>query len=474
MTAAASAMTHTGGAASKAVRQTEGDIQTWLKEVLDGNGASPAQMVLTVVLGCVPYVGQALDARNIILALITLAEEPEEGERWLDLVLSLIALIPGFGDALKNVFKMLRMGKPMGRILDALPNTLRGNVEAWFRNLNWAQYTRDLTGLADNLLAKLIDVLDGWMTRAVMGNARVKQVVGQLEHIKGLAEQKIDEALKSLKATHAKAVADPLPSTTARAPATARAPTKAPPPGSQAPGNVKTTSGGTHTPPQGGANGGHRQSPPKKSNKHVGAAAEHITDYYFVKRNKSREKVSNLGVLWEYQQPGHDGIDHVWHNTRLPFGYRITDTKGTGSARQRLMTPKAFYDAARQGIDVFMALEDERAIRNATPKPTVGDGKEMSHTWVVRKVPQAKLKAEHETPFILAVRKWRRDFNQDATGKWKLSGKAPYDRSFATVVAANFALHDNSKGADLPKCSRPVKVHQVAAEFILPTEIYFE
>lgn len=50
----------------------------------------------------------------------------------------------------------------------------------------------------------------------------------------------------------------------------------------------------------------------------------------------------------------------------------------------------------------------------------------------------------------------------------------PYDRSFVTVVASNFNMHDKSVGGDLPKCSRPVKVHQIAAEFILPTEIYFE
>jgi hypothetical protein len=44
-----------------------------------------------------------------------------------------------------------------------------------------------------------------------------------------------------------------------------------------------------------------------------------------------------------------------------------------------------------------------------------------------------------------------------------------------TVVKPNFDLHDMSKvGKDLPKCSRPVRVHQIATEFVLPTEIYFE
>ena len=190
--------------------------------------------------------------------------------------------------------------------------------------------------------------------------------------------------------------------------------------------------------------------------------------------DKARHKVSNRGVLWEYQQPGHDGIDHIWHDARLPFGYRITDTKGTGSARHRLMTPKAFYDLARQGIDIFMAMEDETSIRNATPRSTVGDGKEMSHTWVVRKVGQAGLTGEHRRALQRSVEQWRRNFNKNDEGVWKLSGRAPYDRTFVTVVKSNLDLHDKSNGGDLPKCSRPVRVHQIAAEFILPTEIYFE
>ena len=89
----------------------------------------------------------------------------------------------------------------------------------------------------------------------------------------------------------------------------------------------------------------------------------------------------------------------------------------------------------RQGIDIFMAMEDETSIRNATPKATVGDGKEMSPTWVVRKIGQAKLAPDHERSLEKAIEKWEREFNKDVTGKWRLSGKAPYDRSFVTVVA---------------------------------------
>lgn len=465
------------GPATATIQRTESDLKKWLTEVIDGNGSSPAQMIITVVLGCIPYVGQVLDARNIIIGIIDVSEEPESSEKWIDLVLALIALVPGFGDALKNVFKMLRLGKPLGRILDALPNQLRGNVEKWFRTLDWAKYTREISTLADTILVKMSDLLNNWVTRAVMGNARVKQVVKQLEYLRSTAQKKIDEVMQSLHASYNKALADPLPATTGAAPA-ARITAKTPPPGSQASGSVKQTSGGTYTPTSGQGNGQHRQSTPKKDNNKTGASGEHITDYYYVKRNKTRTKVSNQGVLWEYQQPGHHGIDHVWHHARLPFQYRITDTKATVEARHKiLMTPKAAFEALRMGIDVYYGMEDESRAKRALGRKTVSDGKQLSHLWIARKITASKLVTAHDKTLSEAIRIWERMNFKPASmrsrndSSQRIAVKCPYDRSLVTVIEPNLKLHDNSKGGDLPRCSRPIRVHQVAAEFILPTEM---
>jgi len=404
------------------------------------------------------------------------ADEPDSTERWIDLVLALVALVPGFGDALKNVFKMLRLGKPLGRILDALPNQLRGNVEKWFRTLDWARYTRDITSLADTMLGKLIGVLDGWVTRAVMGQARVKQVVKQLEHVKGLAQHKIDEVMQSLQASYKKALGDPLPSTVAAGPS-ARVTTKAAPPGSSAPGSVKATSAGNHTPAQGQAGGTHRQSPPQRSNSTTGASGEHITDYYFVKRNKTRAKVSNRGVLYEYQQPGHNGIDHVWHHAGLPFKYRITDTKATGKKGHMLMTPKAAFEALKMGVDIYLGMDDEKRATRAVGT-TNSHGVQLSHLWVARKISSASLVGAHNKTLSDAIEAWERVKFKPATEVQLKNGqpqrtavKCPYDRSLVTVVGPNLDLHDKAKGGDLPRCSRPVKVHQIAAEFVMPTEM---
>ena len=78
-------------------------ILNWVEEVVEGKGASLAQMMVSTVLGLIPFVGQAVDAYNILRGLYHLTRTPDSNEHWLDLVLSLIALAPGFGDALKNV-----------------------------------------------------------------------------------------------------------------------------------------------------------------------------------------------------------------------------------------------------------------------------------------------------------------------------------------------------------------------------------
>lgn len=60
MSQATATVLRTIGPATAAVQRTESDLKKWLTEVIDGNGSSPAQMIITVVLGCIPYVGQAL------------------------------------------------------------------------------------------------------------------------------------------------------------------------------------------------------------------------------------------------------------------------------------------------------------------------------------------------------------------------------------------------------------------------------
>ncbi|MCU1726903.1 hypothetical protein NTD86_07870 [Pseudomonas sp. 7P_10.2_Bac1] len=456
-------------------------ILNWVEEVVEGKGASLAQMMVSTVLGLIPFVGQAVDAYNILRCLYHLSRTPDSREHWLDLVLSLIALVPGFGDALKNVCNMLRHDKPMGRILDSLPRHVRGDIETWFRTLDWARYTAEMIQNLDTILQGLITMLSRSLSSWALGRKGVQQLINQLSELQKIAGRKITEAMDTLKRAHQKALTDPLPSTTARTPAAPGA-VKAPAPNSQASGNVAIPTAGTRLPAQGRVTAQQRQSERSSQRPHqISVSGEHITDYYFVKRQRRRSKVNHSGQLYEMSQPGHHGIDHVWHSGTLPLGYRISDTKGTGGAFHKLETAKAVFAGLEYGIDAYLGMDDEKRVERAVNKPTVGDGRQLSHKWVAAKIEGAGITESHYLRLTRGIKAWERvDFKlgaetQFAGGKaTRQLVKCPYDRSLITVVGPNHNLHERAKGPVTPKCCKAAVSHQIGTEFVLPTQMLRE
>ncbi|WP_454723988.1 MULTISPECIES: hypothetical protein [Cupriavidus] len=482
----------------KAQQDTLAELLTWVQQVVEGRGESISQMVVSVVLGCIPGVGQAIDAYNILRSLYQLIRDSDSADNWLELVLCLIALVPGFGDALKNVFRMLRNGKAMARILDSLPATVRGNIEKWFRELNWAAYTAELIANTNRILDGLIDLFSTRVARWVLDKQGLQRLVAQLKALKSKATQKITEAMDSLQAAHQHAMAQPIPNTTAHVPARAGAPSKAPPGASAPPPHkapqaearnrdLPANTGGTSAPRQGQASAQQRQSDKSKHDrKTLGVSGEHIADYFFVKRQRSRKKINVRGDLYEMHQPngalvgGHQGIDHIWHGARLPMGYRISDTKGTGKARHKLETPKRAYEALRYGLDAYLGQEDESRLERAVNRPTVNDGRQLSHLWVARRIGKAGLVAGHGE-LLDKIKAWERvEFKLGSTialedGKTrKQLVRCPYDRSLITVVGPNHNLHDRLKGVTAPRCHKSAVSHQIGTEFVIPTDLLRE
>lgn len=500
---------------AKAEQDTLAEILTWVQEVVEGRGQSISQLIVTVVLGCVPGVGQALDVYNILRALYQLTRNNEKADNWIELVLCLIALVPVFGDALKNVFRMLRSGKSMGRILDSLPTKVRGNIEAWFRQLNWAAYTAELIGHANRILDGLIDLLGGRVARWVLDTKGLQRLIAQLKALKGKASQKITEAMDSLKHAHQQAMMQPLPNTTAhvparpsapprrapgsKAPAPAPAPKPAPSPPKPSTGpaspaprttpsppakkpadtpsnrSLPANTGGTATPrqSQGQATGQQRQSQRSNYSRHkVGVQGEHIADYYFVKNKKTREKINNKGVLYEGRQPGHQGIDHVWFSKSDGNTYRISDTKGTNEPIfKKLKSIVEVKNALMDGLELVVDDGDEAKVRNSVGK-TKGDGRQMSHRWIATKINDAMISPKHGG-LVIKIRAWKRSDFDAAT--------YPYQRSLITVIGPNFIKHDDNarkKSANntppAGKCRKPENRHQIANEFLIPANILTE
>ena len=482
----------------RVTQKAEQSAAQWIKGVLDGSGSSPAQIIVAVVIGCIPFVGQGVDVGNVIVSVIKIAEKPEDKDNWFDLVFNLVAFVPVAGDGLKIVFKQLRSGKAMGAILDAIPSkTMRGNVDKWFRNLNWNAYTTELQNTSNKMIDGLIDVFDSWLTRAVLGNARLKTLVIQLKQMKRVVNQKIEMVMKEMQEAHKKALATPYPNTTAKAPIVTKAPpstAKTPTTPTSKPTGKATTPNAKPAPktPQNGNvaknTGGNRVSPGKqntsnrrkqlkkrkRSNKELGSGGEHITDYYYVKRMKSRSKINHNGVLYEYHDSGHNGIDHVWHSERLGHKYRVTDSKATNALSHRtLMTPKAAMMALKMGLDVYMASDQDEKVKRSVGT-TVSDGVQMSHLWISKKIDSAGLVVGHRRTLIAAIEAWERtDFKASTErrlGK-TVAVRCPYDRSLVTITGDKFDHHEKCKGADKPKCTRTVTAHGIKLEFVLPNDM---
>lgn len=472
---------------AKTIRVTQKGEQSaadWIKGVLDGSGSSPAQIIVAVVIGCIPFVGQGVDVGNVIVSIVKIAENPNNKDNWFDLVFNLIAFVPVAGDGLKIVFKQLRSGKAMGAILDAIPSkTMRGNVEKWFRNLNWNAYTKELQTTSNKIIDGLIDVFDSWMTRAVLGQARLKTLVVQLRKMKTVANRQIEMVMKDLQLAHKKALATPYPNTTAKAPIhkTGSKPlNRTSAPHTQQKGQVlKNTSGNTAK--TGSKNTSTKRISKKRSNKELGSGGEHITDYYFVKRKKSRTKINNNGVLYEYHDTGHDGIDHAWYSNSIGHKYRITDSKATNLASHRkIMTPKAAMDALSMGLDVYVKSSKEKKTKGALGK-TVSDGAQMSHLWIANKIGSAKITSSHKVKLLEQIEAWKRVEFKPASERVFKNGKGqtvavkcPYDRSLVTITGNQFDHHSQCKGLDEPKCTRSVTSHAITLEFVLPNEMLRE
>ncbi|WP_396233614.1 hypothetical protein [Acinetobacter baumannii] len=464
---------------TKTIRVTQKGEQSaadWIKGVLDGSGSSPAQIIVAVVIGCIPFVGQGVDVGNVIVSIVKIAENPNNKDNWFDLVFNLIAFVPVAGDGLKIVFKQLRSGKAMGAILDSIPSkTMRGNVEKWIRNLNWNAYTKELQTTSNKIIDGLIDVFDSWMTRVVLGQARLKTLVVQLRKMKAVANKQIEMVMKDLQLAHKKALATPYPNTTAKAPihtSGSKKPNSTSAPRTQQNGHVlKNTSGNTAK--TGSKNTSTKREAKKRSNQELGSGGEHITDYYFVKRKKNRSKINNNGVLYEYHDTGHNGIDHVWHSNSIGHRYRITDSKSTNLAsHKKLMTPKAAMAALRMGLDVYMKSDQESKAKR-TVGTTVGDGVQMSHLWIASKIDSAKIIPNHSS-IVKKIKAWRRVNFKPSTEKRvgkTVAVQCPYDRSLVTITGNLFDHHSQCKGLDKPKCTRTVTAHAITLEFVLPNEM---
>ena len=169
--------------AARALRQADSGIGTWLAELVTGAGTSPSHIIITGILGVVPGIGQAMDARDLILGIIAIVKVPAAIGGWVELVITLIGCVPAVGDALKVGFKLMKQGHNFGRVLEAVSPALRGNVEKFMRKIDWKVLAEESKGLFMKTISAFIEGLDTWIMKAVAGGSTVKQIMAELKAI---------------------------------------------------------------------------------------------------------------------------------------------------------------------------------------------------------------------------------------------------------------------------------------------------
>lgn len=154
---------------------------------------------MTAVLGVGLGVGQVMDARDIILSILSLTANSANPFAWLDLVINVLGCIPGVGDAFKGVFKLAKVGTPLSRMLDVLPAKMRGSAYKWLKEMDFGKLAGQLKALIDDMLGAFIHALDGWAVKALMGRSDVNRYIQQLADLKKMVSGKVGNAVSELK-----------------------------------------------------------------------------------------------------------------------------------------------------------------------------------------------------------------------------------------------------------------------------------
>ncbi|MBB5018637.1 hypothetical protein HNQ59_001928 [Chitinivorax tropicus] len=176
-----SSMRHVGQAASSSSSPSSWFDEAWsaAKQFVKGEYDGPAAMLLDVVLGMVPVVGQAIDARDIILGLIDIADQPDGYEAWFNFITALIGVVPGGGDAIKRALRTIRKGHaPASELLSMLRRLGRGNPEqAVLDMLDVSKLQPHIKTLTDTLKSnRLVEALDAHTRQ------RITTTVNNLQH----------------------------------------------------------------------------------------------------------------------------------------------------------------------------------------------------------------------------------------------------------------------------------------------------
>lgn len=476
--------------AARAVRSVDDGIGTWLKDLVTGAGSSPSHIIITGVLGVIPGVGQVMDARDIILAIIQIAKTPAAIGGWVELVITLIGCVPAVGDALKVGFKLMKQGHNFGRVLEAVSPTVRGNVEKYMRKIDWGQLTSECKNLFDKTIAAFIDGLDSWLVKVIAGRNEVKMVIEELKALQKSGGKMIDAAFAELKSMHAKMMGHELPRSTAAVggtsvPRTQLTPVQAARAERKLAAKRSADARANRAAPNSTTTSTKKKAQQKKQKWRSGIPAEHITDYFVKKKHVNFKKANNAGRLTEEWSTPHNGIDHLWSNKASAIKpFVVGETKSSIFDSFKLMAalptnlqeqfaslradeaarptqsgqPNIFHSEGRdrlanQRVKTPGESHEEDSLRRGLNKPNQETGlwTQMSHMWIANALQSEVLTAPART-----LRSRARDYIDGESS-------CPYQRWISLVTGRQLHKHQKSKGS----------AHEIQTVIDIPDRILF-
>jgi hypothetical protein len=117
-----------------------------------GDNNAPWAILAETVIGCVPVLGQLVDARDIIKGLVEVAAAPASPLAWFNLITALIGLVPGGGDAAKRSMRAIKSGavRP-DELLDMIRRLYKGDPEKVLKDvLDLSKLRKLLNDVLDN------------------------------------------------------------------------------------------------------------------------------------------------------------------------------------------------------------------------------------------------------------------------------------------------------------------------------------
>lgn len=406
-------------ASTKVITSTADQTSLWesAKQFLKGEYNGPNAILIEGVLGLVPGVGQAIDARDIILGLATVSANPANFAGWFELLTALIGIVPGGGDLLKRALRQVHRGViSPDAFFDMLRKAKYGDPEALIKRcLDFSALQKHLAKLLGELRAnKLLDLLPADKRRAVLSAAGAIER-GFAQQLKAL-EKWVDELLKKQPNSSAHGLR--------------QGPKKVDKPAAK--GSVASKA--RHAPKQGAANTARfdniaRQGFGGLKNKAKGILGEHIADYHCIEIKgwggsfKSHDHAGN-GTWQSVPRKLNDegipcaltgavrgrGIDGVWRTNRSNGKpYAIVEAKAYASPVQSLgamlhdVYDKNELDAWKQSGKAkgkpkgkstgksSSAIPHKKKTSTAqdpsrNPKEPAQNVMQMSHTWIKQRL----------------------------------------------------------------------------------------